>query len=53
MCKTVVRSALPFFFSSSFFLFVVVLLAWHTCHCNQEGHGEDKRKEIGECKAFW
>ena len=27
MCKTVVRSALPFFF---FFFF----LAWHTCHCN-------------------
>ena len=29
MCKTVVRSALPFF-SFSFFSF----LAWHTCHCN-------------------
>ena len=26
MCKTVVRSAVPFFF----FFF----LAWHTCHCN-------------------
>ena len=25
MCKTVVRSALPFFF-----------VAWHTCHCNQK-----------------
>ena len=35
MCKTVVRSALPFFL-----LFVVVFLffcffvAWHNCHCN-------------------
>ena len=27
MCKTVVRSALPFFSS--------LFLAWHTCHCNQ------------------
>ena len=30
MCKTVVRSALPFFSSSFFFL------AWHTCHCNKD-----------------
>ena len=29
MCKTVVRSALPFFPSSFFFFF-----AWHTCHSN-------------------
>ena len=27
MCKTVVRSALPFFF-------LLFFLAWHTCHCN-------------------
>ena len=27
MCKTVVRSALPFFFFFFFFF------AWHTCHC--------------------
>ena len=32
MCKTVVRSALPFFF-----LFFFFFLAWHTCHCNWEG----------------
>ena len=32
MCKTVARSALPFFFSSSSFFF----LAWHTCHCNTQ-----------------
>ena len=30
MCKTVVRSALPFF---------LLFLAWHTCHCNTEHHG--------------
>ena len=32
MCKTVVRSALPFFFFFFFFFF-----AWHTCHCNTTG----------------
>ena len=32
MCKTEVRSALPFFF----FFF----LAWHTCHCNIEDVAE-------------
>ena len=31
MCKTVVRSALPFFFFLFLFFF---FLAWHTCHCN-------------------
>ena len=30
MCKTVVRSALPFFF----FLFFFFFFAWYTCHCN-------------------
>ena len=38
MCKTVVRSALPFFSTSSlfffFFFFFFFFLAWHTCHCN-------------------
>ena len=36
MCKTVVRSALPFFFFFFlvFFVCLFVCLAWHTCHCN-------------------
>ena len=33
MCKTVVRSALPFFLFF-FFFFFFFFLAWHTCHCN-------------------
>ena len=38
MCKTVVRSALPFFSSFFFFLsfFFFFFLAWHACHCNNE-----------------
>ena len=34
MCKTVVRSALPFFFLLLFFLGGGGGGAWHTCHCN-------------------
>ena len=36
MCKTVVRSALPFSSSSSFFFFFFFFFAWRTCHCNIE-----------------
>ena len=45
MCKTVVRSALPF---------VLFFLAWHTCHCNQKwkslkaGWRDLKSKEVRE-----
>ena len=51
MCKTVVRSALPFFFSSSSFFFF--FLAWHTCHCNLDHLPELYRSiyfETSSCK---
>ena len=55
MCKTVVRSALPFFLLLFYF---ILFLAWHTCHCNfhtNDGKGwspcTHQRDDFGELFA--
>ena len=63
MCKTVVRSALPFFFFFFlfFFFFFFFFLAWHTCHCNfliSFNHFHSMRQNVWQgwrvfCQQCW
>ena len=50
MCKTVVRSALPFV---CLLVFLFFFLAWHTCHCNYHGSILADRSFLPDFSPDW